>query len=321
MAKPKKAAGFEVPDYQPTPDLTAFLKATVLGKKPMMEIAIEGEPGCGKTLATRYIHKERGLSNETYLRLVCTKETTFQDFTVEKSIKDGDIVELESKFLQLLSVPSTIVVDEYGLAQPDVLAGLNSMLDYDKSITLPNGKTYVRHPECIIVFTSNPRSYAGTKRQHGGFLDRLPTLQLGYAKDEHKILKAKFPDVESEILARLVKFAQLMRNAKVTKGLQAVCSTRGLETMSNMIMNGATLDQAVSAAIKPSPDEENTVNELCKLALNAEIVKNETTGEDEISLLAGVKKELKSKEEELKTTKDELTNWKARLDKIVGAIG
>jgi len=307
-----------LPDFHADKDFDEFLNATVFGKSPIKEIALEGEPGCGKTLSTRYIHAKRGLPEDSYARYVCNEETSVQDLLVDKLIKDGNIIEVESRLLQLLIKPSTIVLDEFRLTHPAVLASLNSILDYEKGITLSNGKSYKRHPDCVLIFTSNPISYAGVKRQHGGFLDRLPTYQMTYAKNEIKILQKKFPDVEKEQIARLKKLADLVRGAKASKKLNVVFSTRGLETALSMINNGADLGVALSAALKPLPEEEKIIDEFCRLATNVSIIVNDK-GEEEVSLVEGFKDEVKKLKVENKKLVEENTAWKERVTTIIKA--
>jgi hypothetical protein len=309
-------------DFVLTPEVKDFFNSTILGAKPITEIALEGEPGCGKTLATRWIAEERKVP-EKYLRFVCTKETSFENFTTEKIIKNGDIIEQDSMFLKLIQEPSVINVDECYLAQPDVIAGLNCLLDFDRAITLPTGRVVKRHEENILIFTSNPRNYAGVKRQHGGFLDRLPTLLMGYlnSRDEVRVIQKGYPNLPKEDVAKLVKFATFIRNGRGAKMLTTVCSTRGLLTMAQMMTNGASLELAVRSALKVPEEETKVINELMGKALNATLIKNETTGEDELVLNDKLQKQV----EEMKASKEkaeaESKAWKEKANAILAALG
>ena len=57
-------------EFKHTSETKAFFDSTVLGKDPITEIVLEGEPGCGKTLATRWLAEELQVA---YLRFACTK--------------------------------------------------------------------------------------------------------------------------------------------------------------------------------------------------------------------------------------------------------
>src|SRR3990167_8799889 len=298
-------------EFKHTSETKAFFDSTVLGKDPITEIALEGEPGCGKTLATRWLAEEMQVP---YLRFVCTKETSFFDFTTEKIIKKGDIVEQDSAFLKMVQEPSVINVDECYLAQPDVMAGLNPLLDYDRAITLPSGRTIKRHARNFIIFTSNPKTYAGVKRQHGGFIDRLPTLEVGYltpAKEVELVLKS-YPACMKEQVARIVKFASLIRQGRRAGRMNTVCSTRGLLTMAQLMTNGATLELAVSSTLKVPDEEKKTINELMLKSLEATLIKNDTTGEDELVLNDSLNKEVEELKTKLATKEEAEKAWKLK---------
>ena len=64
-----------------------------------------------------------------------------------KALKHGYVVEIQE--------PTTIM-------QPGVLVGLNSLLEQEGSITLPTGEIIERHPDTVIVVTTNV-SYEGCR--------------------------------------------------------------------------------------------------------------------------------------------------------------
>ena len=64
-----------------------------------------------------------------------------------KALKNGYVVEIQE--------PSTIM-------QPGVLVGLNSLLEQDGTITLPTGEIIHRHPDAVVVVTTNI-SYEGCR--------------------------------------------------------------------------------------------------------------------------------------------------------------
>ena len=308
--------------FKPSKEFKDFVDSTILGKNPVKTIAIEGPAGSGKTVATRAIfsllkQKFPGkYTDDAYLRYVCTKETTFTDFTVDKTLKNGNLDEIESVFLQMIQTPSVLVIDEYKLAQPDVLAGLNDFLDHDQAKVLPNGKKYNRHPDCIIILTTNPQAYAGVKRQHGGFTDRLPTFFMGYSSEEVAILSEKFTDVPRATILKACKFAEMIRNAQRTKNLQMICSTRGLETFLVMIDNGCNISTAIRATFKPSAEEEVIINEFCKMAFEAEIIENEK-GEETLEMYGSLKKDNEDLKKENKKLSNSVKKLKDQLEDVL----
>jgi len=82
---------------------------------------------------------------------------TYYESNLLLAIENGWVIELQE--------PTVI-------AQPGVLTSLNSLLEQSGSISLPNGKTIRRHPDCIIICTTNV-DYAGCRNLNQSFLDRF----------------------------------------------------------------------------------------------------------------------------------------------------
>lgn len=78
-----------------------------------------------------------------------------------RALKHGYLVELQE--------PTTII-------QPGVLVGLNSLLEQGGSITLPTGEVIHRHPNAVVVVTTNV-SYEGCRGVNQSVLDRMNLTQ------------------------------------------------------------------------------------------------------------------------------------------------
>lgn len=78
-----------------------------------------------------------------------------------RALKYGYLVELQE--------PTTII-------QPGVLVGLNSLLEQGGSITLPTGEVIHRHPDAVVVVTTNV-SYEGCRGVNQSVLDRMNLTQ------------------------------------------------------------------------------------------------------------------------------------------------
>ena len=78
-----------------------------------------------------------------------------------KALKHGYVIEIQE--------PSTIV-------QPGVLVGLNSLLEQSGSITLPTGEVIQRHPDAVVVVTTNI-SYEGCRGMNQSVLDRMSLVR------------------------------------------------------------------------------------------------------------------------------------------------
>jgi len=74
-----------------------------------------------------------------------------------KAVKYGYCIEIQE--------PSVI-------SNPGVLVGLNGLLDRGESITLPTGEVVKRHPECIVIITTN-NDYEGCKAMNQSVISRM----------------------------------------------------------------------------------------------------------------------------------------------------
>lgn len=78
-----------------------------------------------------------------------------------RALKHGYLVEIQE--------PTTIM-------QPGVLVGLNDLLQQNGAITLPTGEVIRRHPDAVVVVTTNV-SYEGCRGMNQSVLDRMNLTQ------------------------------------------------------------------------------------------------------------------------------------------------
>jgi len=81
----------------------------------------------------------------------------YVDTPFVQAMRHGYVVELQE--------PSII-------ANPGVLVGLNSLLDRCAAITLPTGEKIMRHPDTVVVVTTN-NDYAGCKSMNQSVISRM----------------------------------------------------------------------------------------------------------------------------------------------------
>lgn len=86
---------------------------------------------------------------------------TYMETDFIRALKYGYLVEIQE--------PTTIM-------QPGVLVGLNSLLEQKGSITLPTGEIIHRHPDTVVVITTNI-SYEGCRGMNQSVLDRMDLAQ------------------------------------------------------------------------------------------------------------------------------------------------
>ena len=85
---------------------------------------------------------------------------TYVETDFIKALKHGYVVEIQE--------PSTIM-------QPGVLVGLNSLLEQEGSITLPTGEIIKRHPDAVVIVTTNI-DYEGCRGMNQSVLDRMSLI-------------------------------------------------------------------------------------------------------------------------------------------------
>ncbi len=113
---------------------------------------------CFAVIMERVMDKLKELSKPTDsggAQKFCYQETDFL-----KALKYGYVVEIQE--------PTTIL-------QPGVLVGLNSLLEQEGSITLPTGEIIERHPDAVVVVTTNV-DYEGCRGMNQSILDRMSLI-------------------------------------------------------------------------------------------------------------------------------------------------
>ena len=161
-------------------------------------------------------------------------ETSGQTYTyVEtdfiKALKNGYVAEIQE--------PSTIL-------QPGVLVGLNSLLEHEGTITLPTGEVIRRHPDAVVVVTTNV-SYEGCRAINQSVVDRMSLV---------KDIELPSPEVMAQ---RVMAATGAEDEYQVAQMVQVVCDMADF-CRKNGIADGTVgmrslLDWVVSAQISGDP--------------------------------------------------------------------
>ncbi|RKI66777.1 ATP-binding protein [bacterium 1xD42-67] len=84
---------------------------------------------------------------------------------------------IETDFIRALKYGYLVEIQEpTTIMQPGVLVGLNSLLEQNGTITLPTGEVIRRHPDAVVVVTTNV-SYEGCRGMNQSVLDRMNLTQ------------------------------------------------------------------------------------------------------------------------------------------------
>ena len=172
-----------------------------------------------------------------------------------KALKNGYLTEIQE--------PATIM-------QPGVLVGLNSLLEQGGSITLPTGEVIQRHPDAVVVITTNV-DYEGCRGLNQSVTDRMGMIY-------------EIPTPEPEVMAqRAMKITgfdddlMVANMVKVVKDLEDYCRTHAISDGS-VGMRGL-IDWIMSTQITNNPYES---------AGHTIVTKAASSYDDQISILTTV---------------------------------
>ena len=116
---------------------------------------------CMSVVLEKVTEKVQALSKRTENRQNSGQNYTYVETDFVKALKHGYLVEVQE--------PSTII-------QPGVLVGLNSLLEQEGSITLPTGEIIRRHPDTVVIVTTNV-SYEGCRSMNQSVVDRMSLVK------------------------------------------------------------------------------------------------------------------------------------------------
>lgn len=114
-----------------------------------------------------------GLTESEVITLLFNKQMEIIKSMCSKGTEGNDFVYVPSELIKAVKYGWVCEVQEPTvIIQPGVLPGLNSLLE-GGSISLPTGEIVERHPDSVIVFTTNT-DYEGCRPLNESVLDRFP---------------------------------------------------------------------------------------------------------------------------------------------------
>ena len=116
---------------------------------------------CMSVVLEKVTEKVHALSKRAENRQSSGQNYTYVETDFVKALTHGYLVEVQE--------PSTII-------QPGVLVGLNSLLEQEGSITLPTGEIIRRHPDTVVIVTTNV-SYEGCRQMNQSVVDRMSLVK------------------------------------------------------------------------------------------------------------------------------------------------
>ena len=175
-----------------------------------------GPAGCGKSTLCRYFAKE---TNIPFLVISCSIGTSATEFVGYKYPTRE-----KTKFAELYSIPSVIVIDEMPALDPSVAQVLNAALA-NGEIETTTGLVQ-RHKNCLIIATSNTygagadRQYVANNQLDSSTIDRFVggIIEVDYSEE-----------YESQYDKEVVEFVRALRSAIKDNNLRRIASTRMVE--------------------------------------------------------------------------------------------
>lgn len=210
-----KKIQFSFSSLEPEDKLKSLIKAG------MNNIWMVGPAGCGKSTIARNTAKELDIP---YLCISCGIGTSATEFTGYKyPTREA------TKFAEFYAKKSIILIDEMTALDPSVAQVINAALANGEIETTTG--TVLRHPECIIIATSNTfgngadRQYVANNQLDASTIDRFTgaIIEVDYS--------VKY---ESQFDQEVVDYIYLLRNCIKINSLRRIASTRMIQAAEKM---------------------------------------------------------------------------------------
>ena len=178
--------------------------------------------------------------HEYYASKTSQQHFRYVDTPLVEAIHNGYLIEVQE--------PTVI-------ANPGVLVGLNSLLDRCNSVFLPNGETVQRHPDTVIIVTTN-NDYAGCKPLNQSVISRM-NLVLDLDQPDEETLVERVLGITGckekktvQTMARIVQaISEYCRENLITDGC---CGVRELISWVQSYMVCGDIRESAHYTILPS---------------------------------------------------------------------
>lgn len=225
-------------DYLPNASAAAEV---LLGWENGDKILMSGPSGVGKSSLISHLC---ALTQRPFVRINLSEDLESAALLGFMEVREGSTHFVLGPVAEAAKFGAVLLLDEYDTASPGVLFALQWLLE-------DNGKLFLRdmpgtnaertidpHGDFRLVAAGNTLGqgddtgrFAGTRVQNSAAIDRYKTCVLMTyldPSDEAAIVAVKFPKIDADIIARMVKVAGLMRDGQDTGALSLTVSPRTL---------------------------------------------------------------------------------------------
>lgn len=215
----------EAPEVRPYRFNEKQVRDVQVGLSCGLNVILTGPPGCGKTSLPIALAARLGRPLVRFNLDGETRRSHLVGISRPATDSHGALTLRfdEGKLVEALRAGWWIVLDELDIAPPNVTATLHSVLEDQKTLTIPEtGETIEAHPEAFIFATGNTFGYRGTSRaRHNGthmqnvaFVDRFGmVLAIDYPSIEEEIERVKLhvPDLDPDYVDGICRIADELR--------------------------------------------------------------------------------------------------------------
>lgn len=216
--------------------------AILAGFQHNRRVMVQGYHGTGKST---HIEQVAARLNWPLIRVNLDSHVSRIDLVGKDAIvlKDGQqVTEFREGILPwALQRPVAIVFDEYDAGRPDVMFVIQRILEASGRLTLldqnrviaPNGYFRLFATTNTVGLGDTTGLYHGTQQLNQGQMDRwsiVTTLNYLEHDAEVEIVSSKLPDFEKDTLDKMVRLADMTRNAFMNGDLSTVMSPRTVIT-------------------------------------------------------------------------------------------
>ncbi|MAI90969.1 cobaltochelatase subunit CobS [Ponticaulis sp.] len=234
-------------EYVPEPDENyrfdpQTTMAILAGFQHNRRVMVQGYHGTGKST---HIEQVAARLNWPLIRVNLDSHVSRIDLVGKDAIvlKDGQqVTEFREGILPwALQRPVAIVFDEYDAGRPDVMFVIQRILEASGRLTLlDQNRVIAPNPFFRLFATTNTVGlgdttglYHGTQQLNQGQMDRwsiVTTLNYLDHDSEVSIVGSKLPDFDKDTLDKMVRLADMTRNAFMNGDLSTVMSPRTVIT-------------------------------------------------------------------------------------------
>ena len=190
-------------------------------------VLLVGERGTGKN---SIIYELAHRLNQPIEVLSLNEEVTVRDLTQRMVLIDGRTVWVPSSVVEAIEHDRWLILDEIDRAPAGVLSVLNNLLQF-KEFTLPDGRRIKAEDGFRVIALMNPptSAYAGAELS-SELEDRFLIHYIDYLPEQEEVeyLQSLAPNVDTELILRLVRAANDLREDYRQGNLPKPFSTRGL---------------------------------------------------------------------------------------------